>query len=253
MAYAEDIPFLHPRSDRIGWAAFARAAYYPVLIGQGPRVRARAIEMPEPAGPREGAVGAGPALRLLVTGDSSAAGVGVAHQDEALTGQLARRLGERHRVHFRLVARSGNTTRATLDQLWREGASEVDVAVVGLGVNDMTRGRPMRLWLRDMGDLIDWIQSETGARLVVVSGMPPVHQFPLLPNPLRWALGAEARRRDAALRDYLDRRPGCQWMTLHMDLGPLNMAEDGFHPGPPVYAEWARAAETIIRRTLPRM
>ena len=64
----------------------------PVLLWQGARVRATALRLPEAAGER---LQSGGALRLLIVGDSSAAGVGAAHQDEALAGCLARTLAAR--------------------------------------------------------------------------------------------------------------------------------------------------------------
>ncbi|MEM8598518.1 MAG: SGNH/GDSL hydrolase family protein, partial [Bacteroidota bacterium] len=56
----------------------------PVLLAQGKRVRRVALKLPEPPGDRESTVGNGPPLRLLVVGDSSAAGVGAETQDDAL-------------------------------------------------------------------------------------------------------------------------------------------------------------------------
>ena len=69
----------------------------PVLVAQAMRTRRRAPVLPEAAGaarrPRRAA--AHGALRVLIAGDSSAAGVGVAHQDQALAGHLARALHAR--------------------------------------------------------------------------------------------------------------------------------------------------------------
>ena len=50
------------------------------------------------------------ALRVLIVGDSSAAGVGVGTQDEAFAGQLAQALAERTgaAVGWQLVATSGH-------------------------------------------------------------------------------------------------------------------------------------------------
>ena len=62
-----------------------------LMFIQGILVRRRAVELPEAKGPRAGIVGKGKPLRLLVIGDSSAAGVGVNTQDEAIAGQLADR------------------------------------------------------------------------------------------------------------------------------------------------------------------
>ena len=55
----------------------------PVLLAQGHYVRRVTPRLPEPEGLRQGVEGSGPPLRLLILGDSSAAGVGVATQAEA--------------------------------------------------------------------------------------------------------------------------------------------------------------------------
>ena len=68
----------------------AAIALGPLLLLQGRRVRRSVPRLPEPTGPRSGCVGAGRSLRVLIAGDSAAAGVGSANQDQALSGQLIR-------------------------------------------------------------------------------------------------------------------------------------------------------------------
>lgn len=64
----------------------------PLLWLQARHVRRVTLRMPEPPGLRAGTAGGGPLIRLLVAGDSGAAGVGAPTQDQALCGQLVRRL-----------------------------------------------------------------------------------------------------------------------------------------------------------------
>ena len=71
---------------------FADVALFPLFALQALWVVARAERLPEPPGPRSGVGGDGPDLRLLILGDSSAAGVGAERQEDALSGQLAARL-----------------------------------------------------------------------------------------------------------------------------------------------------------------
>ena len=52
--------------------------FYPLLVAQAVATRRRAPTLPEAEGEREGRVGEGDRLALLIVGDSSAAGVGVA-------------------------------------------------------------------------------------------------------------------------------------------------------------------------------
>ena len=88
----------------------AKLALGPMLLPQARWVRRVALRLPEAPGAREGVVGAGdPLLRLLVIGDSSAAGVGLADQAQALALPLAQRLSEviDGPVAWQLVAQSG--------------------------------------------------------------------------------------------------------------------------------------------------
>ncbi len=228
-------------------AAVHRMAFYPVLVTQGPWVKWNTLRLPEPDGPREGVVGEGPPLRLLITGDSSAAGVGVSDQSHALSGQLAHRLKSRVRLDWRLVARCGNTTPMALAALHKAPPRPADVAVVGLGVNDLTAGVPLGAWLNRKRAMIDHLRQVQGVRRIYYSGLPPMWQFPRLPNPLRWTLGHQAERYDRALRALIAQISDVTWITLDMTLDHTNMAEDGYHPAAPVYAAWADAIVTQMK------
>ncbi|MEL6959764.1 MAG: SGNH/GDSL hydrolase family protein [Pseudomonadota bacterium] len=240
-----DIPAARPA---LSAAALHRLAFYPVLVTQGPWVKWNTVRLQEPKGVRDGVAGSGPDLRVLVAGDSSAAGVGVATQHEALTGQLIQRLSRHARTDWQLVARCGDTTPKALARLRAAQPRRADVAVIGLGVNDITSGTPLKLWLRQTRDMMNHLRNHVGVERIYYSGLPPVSQFPRLPNPLRWTLGTQAERFDLALRDMIAARSDATWITLDLPLGADNMAEDGYHPGPVVYAAWAEeVAKHIIR------
>lgn len=218
----------------------ARVPLAPVLAAQAVLVRRRALVLTEPPGPRTGVAGDGPGLRLLIVGDSSAAGVGAPTQDAALSGRLVAELGRRYRVAWRLEARTGATTGTALDSLSRLDPERFDVAVIALGVNDVTRLVPRRVWAARQAKLHDLLSDRFGAARIVASGLPPMGQFPLLPQPLRWVLGAHAARLDTALADMAPRRTGLVHVPMDMPFDPRYVAEDGFHPSPAGYAEWAR-------------
>ena len=71
---------------RVYKEAIAAFSVGPLMYIQGMIVRKYAAELPEAVGPRAGVIGQGKPLRVLVLGDSSAAGVGVQTQDEAIAG-----------------------------------------------------------------------------------------------------------------------------------------------------------------------
>lgn len=95
----------------------AKFGLAPLLLAQGCRVRRTTPRLPEAAGLRRGEEGAGPGLRLLIVGDSAAAGVGVATQAQALSGRLLTSLVADFRVRWRLVAATGYTAQDVLDRL----------------------------------------------------------------------------------------------------------------------------------------
>ncbi len=223
---------------------------YPLLYTQGLWVAARALRLPEPDGPRQGRVGRGPGLRLLILGDSSAAGVGVAHQDQALAGHLPRMLAQGGAVDWVLHAKSGATTGSTLETMARLDGT-FDVALVALGVNDVKNGVRFPVWQRNIARLLDRLRSQHGCDLVVMSGIPPIDRFPLLPNPLRAALAARARQFDQALFQTVSETDGAVFLRTHLDGLVAHMAEDGFHPGPEIYRQWAADAATAIRAHRP--
>ncbi|MCB1366481.1 MAG: SGNH/GDSL hydrolase family protein [Rhodobacteraceae bacterium] len=228
----------------------ARLVLLPVLLAQAVQVRRCALALPEASGPREGWLGDGPPLNLLILGDSAAAGVGAGVQDAALAGQLAAHLAARYRVHWRLIARTGATTAETLARLGEEPPARVDVAVSVLGVNDVTRLVPLEVWLARQRRLADLLAGKFGTRLICLSGLPPMGHFPLLPQPLRWVLGRQATRFDKHLGRLAAARADAIHLPLDFDMEVAHMAADGYHPGPLIYAGWAGAIAAAIEARL---
>jgi lysophospholipase L1-like esterase len=229
-----------------------KLALTPLLVAQALITRRKVPRLPEAEGPRSGAVGQGPALKLLVIGDSSAAGVGVARQSQALAGPMARYLAEatKTRVHWRLVARSGVTTAQALELLRQEGPLQADVAVIVSGVNDVVEQVPSHRAVRARAALADELRNRHGVHHVVFAPLPPVHQFPGLPRPLRWVAGADARRHDRALAAWAATRSDVSHVDWGLQLNRGVMAHDGFHPGAPAYKQCATMLARHIAHTV---
>jgi lysophospholipase L1-like esterase len=219
----------------------------PLLAVQGLVVRRRVQRLPEATGPREGREGRGSPLRLLVLGDSAAAGVGAPHQRWALAGQLAAALSEQHALQWRLLAWSGARTAEATARLDAHADEPYDVVLTSLGVNDAVAGLSPARFAAQQAELFALLRGRHRARLVVASGLPPLHRFPALPQPLRAFLGARAAALDAALGELAAQLPGVAHLRLSdLPLDASAMAEDGFHPGLPAYRAWAMAAHARI-------
>jgi lysophospholipase L1-like esterase len=235
-----------------------KLALLPVLLAQGRRVRDNALRLPEAAGARRGVAGSGRvALRVLIVGDSSAAGVGVGTQDEAFAGQLAQSLAERTgaAVGWQLLATSGHTATDAARALAGATLQTADLLVTALGVNDvLDQTRPAQFLAA-----LDEIHALAVTRAQVTHtwhcGLPPLGTFALLPQPLRWILGRDASHLDRALQGHLEG----QATRLHLPLpdAPRTpgkddatpegwMARDGFHPGLLGYRQWGRQVAEAI-------
>ncbi len=227
--------------------ALRAALLSPVLAGQAAWVMLRAARLPEAAGPREGVAGQGAELRLLILGDSSGAGVGVATQDDALAGRLVAHLAPHYRVHWQVQAEGGATTTTALATLAGMPQARFDAAVIALGVNDAKNGMRRARWRRNYAALADMLQTRFGVTRILASGVPPLGRFPLLPRPLRGVLGARAAALDAELRALVAEDAALRYVPMEFPTDPALMARDGFHPAAPLYDLWARRIADRIR------
>ncbi|SHE77608.1 Lysophospholipase L1 [Ruegeria intermedia] len=233
----------------VGVDQIARLPLLPLLVAQALLVRRRALRLPEPSGPRQGRHGKGPRLRLLIAGDSSAAGVGAGTQDQALSGQLIRQLESHFSVEWRLIATTGHTTRDTIEAL-RDVTDAFDVAVTALGVNDVTRGVTARQFQQHQSNLFDCLTRNLSVRRIIATGVPQMERFPALPQPLAWVLGRQAARLDSGLQQVVSRYPQARHLALTLPDDPALAAPDGYHPGPKAYALWAQQlARPILDQT----
>ena len=218
----------------------------PLLWLQGKYVRRVTPQLPEPTGAREGTTGQGPTLRLLIAGDSAAAGVGASSQDEALCGRLVGYLRPHFTVEWRLVAVNGLDSPGLGKLLEETPAEKFDVVVVSIGVNDVTNLRSPSQWLQWQDRLAKVVHMRFGPRLLIHSALPPMHAFTALPQPLRWFMGRWAlemnRQLEVALSAQTKRK--LHWPLSEAVSGDL--AVDGFHPGPLGYALWAETLSKVI-------
>jgi acyl-CoA thioesterase-1 len=173
-------------------------------------------------------------LRLLVLGDSLAAGYGLAHAD-GFEAQLAGALKARGRdVEIVDGAVSGDTTaggRARLDWALGDGA---DAALVELGGNDGLRGLDPKETASDLGAILDALAARHVP--VLLSGMyaPP-------------NLGAEYEAEFRAVFDRLGARPGVLYDPFFLEgvaADPALNQADGIHPNP-------EGVKRVVARLLP--
>lgn len=224
----------------------------PMFWVQGRYVRRVTPRLPEPPGERSGIKGTGPRLRLLLTGDSAAAGVGASSQAEALSGQLVQSLSKHFTVEWELVARSGLDSKGILETLQTVRAARFDVVVMSMGVNDVTGLMSPSEWNGWQNQLAQEIDRRFEPALLVHSAVPPMERFTALPQPLRWFMGCWASEMNRQLADSLASDSNRLVHHPFEQRVPGGLASDGFHPGPLAYKVWAKGlSQQILAKLRP--
>ena len=206
------------------------------------RVRKLALRLPEPAGPRAGASGNAQLspLRLLICGDSAAAGVGVTQQDKALSGQLVRLFAAQYQVQWQLEAQTGLDSAALAARLTKRNGQCFDLVVISIGVNDVTSLCSARRFRRQLGRCLQLLQQHNGQPLVLFSAIPPMQQFSALPAPLNYWLGLNASILNHGAKNLLQRWLNASYVATPNKLSAAMLAVDGFHPSEAGYQYWAQ-------------
>ncbi|MFG2099051.1 SGNH/GDSL hydrolase family protein [Micromonospora echinaurantiaca] len=221
-----------------------------VLAGQAFVARHRQYAQPELGLALRATVGrtGAPPLRLVLLGDSSALGVGVARLDDTIGGQLANLLAEGpsgRQVHLSSVGVSGSRATDLATQVARALLGErPDVAVILIGANDATSLRRPADAAAYLGAAVHRLRE---ARVEVVVGTcPDLGAVRAIAPPLRQLVGWSGRRiaraQTAAVLDA-----GGTVVDLATETGPVFRADagtlchDGFHPSADGYRVWAHA------------
>jgi lysophospholipase L1-like esterase len=187
-------------------------------------------------------------LRLLVLGDSIAAGLGAERRKETFGARLAIRLAKAtHRpVRLRTEAVVGSESADLAAQLARlEDGYRADVAVIVVGGNDVTHRVPVSHSVRHLEKAVETLQAR--GIPVVVGTCPDLGALRPVPQPLRSLGGLASRQLAAAQRAAVVRR-GAHAVSLARVVGPVFVSNpeemfslDRFHPSPLGYKRTAKA------------
>ena len=219
----------------------AAMALSPLLVRQARRVWQRTPRLPEASGNRTGIESTGGAtdlLRLLVVGESTAAGVGVTDLRDALPCQLAVALAARRQcdVAWSMSAQTGATASFAARELAPAAPMEQDIAVLMVGANDALKFTSRPTWRTHIDQLINELEKHVrpGGQ-VVLAGLPDLGRFGTFPQPLRAMLGWQAHGLDRDLKTIAKRSAGLIYVAMPPVSWPELFAEYRFHPNAAAY------------------
>jgi lysophospholipase L1-like esterase len=177
----------------------------------------------------------------LFVGDSTMAGVGVARQEAALAWRTAVEVSGllSRPVRWRVIAKTGLKTSQIPALTEREDLLHADVIITALGANDVFGQTKPHRFVEAYATLIDVLMPKDRSRRTVVSGLPPLHITPAIPQPLRWFLGICAHELDRRLQQWIRTRSDVSYISLQWAADRTKLAEDRFHPGEGLYREWS--------------
>jgi lysophospholipase L1-like esterase len=203
------------------------------------------------APPGSGVFGAGRPLKLVLLGDSTAAGLGVAMTGETVGGRLAELLSSTgRRIHLSSAAVAGSRVSDLDSQVARvlvHGAP--DVAVILIGGEDAIHFTPLEVVEAELTATIRRLVSAGSA--VVVGTCPDLGAARNFGQPLREIMAWSGRRIAAASQraaaaggagvvDLAARTGG----VFRADAGALSA--DGYHPSADGYQLWALALYPVV-------
>lgn len=226
------------------WLWMALLTLMPLLLWQVRQARKTIPRLPEAAGETYGLVaGAGKPLRVLLVGESTAVGVGVQHLQDALPGHLSRGLAARLQrpVIWQLIGKNGATLRELRQLLEAATLQPFDLMVLAAGVNDTKSFKSPARWTRDLRELISHLHQYSPDASFYICAMPPLGQFPALPQPLRHIIGLQAQRLDRATQAFCHSHSAAKHIDSKFPMQADFFASDGFHPSAQGYAWWAKS------------
>ena len=178
----------------------------------------------------------GPAIKVALLGDSSAAGYGVDRAVETPGAHLASGIaaGADRRVHLRAFAKVGAQSSDLSGQIDRALATDPDLVVILIGANDVTHQVRPSQSVRHLGDGVRRLR-ESGSR-VLVGTCPDLGTIKPIPPPLKQLARSWSRRLAAAQAIATVDADGVA-VSLASVLGPdfeaapaLFFGPDQFHP-----------------------
>lgn len=220
----------------------------PVLLWQAKQLKRTIPRLPEAPGKRNGALGQGRPLNLLIIGDSAAAGVGATSQSQALSGRLSQALSEQFELNWCLMAKSGADIRSCIAFQDKQSAQSYDVILVSIGVNDVTGSSNALAWHSKLEQLIVLLHDKYTPNHIIFTKVPPMQEFAALKQPMRWYLGAKAAHFNEILANVVQSDACCRVLDIDGELSAEDMASDGFHPGPVIYQHWGYQASGTIKK-----
>ena len=218
--------------------------FAPFLYLLGQYTRRKVGRLPDAEGEKTGKfINGEQSVKLLVLGESTAAGVGARTHETALAGQFARFLGEKvgASIEWRVVGRTGITVKETIRDLLPQIPNEkYDYIMLALCGNEVLSLHSPRVFRRDMRKLIEILREKNADATFFITNAPAVRLSPVLPFPIKFILGHLSALHDANAREFTPEMPKVFYFHQPSSV-PDDFFADGLHPSEKGYTVWSKS------------
>ncbi|MCO6406849.1 MULTISPECIES: SGNH/GDSL hydrolase family protein [Hoeflea] len=226
----------------------------PVAVAKGLGVRRIVPRLPPPRGRPMGQVGQGSAeIRILVVGDSSAAGVGADRIEDTLGPQLAAILGKS--TGKTVAWRNAGANSAIAAQVRDHMVPHIEErdfthVILAVGTNDAKNFVTRSAFKKGFGGLLYALHARWPEASVYWSPVVAMADVPALPPSLAYILGLRAQIINAIGTQLCRERTATPLDPLPIE-GAEGFAIDGFHANALGYRHWAEHIARIILAETP--
>ncbi|MFT4758513.1 MAG: lysophospholipase L1-like esterase [Paraglaciecola sp.] len=233
---------------------FLFSPFMPLLYWQSKKVKKNLIRLPE-ADILVGKEGSQKeSLSILVFGESSFAGVGVAANLEGIAGNLAQQLYQKTKqsIYWQVIAKSGYNAQRAAKELTLEIPTDLqfDAIFVGLGANEAFEINAPLTFRKNLQLCIQEIRKRQPTCPIFLSDLPPAGQFPALPFFLKKLMHGLIELHADVIQDFPKMFPNLhydngrirlkEWRQKASEYKPIEafFCEDGVHPSKLTYQIW---------------
>lgn len=214
--------------------------------------------LPDAPMPWEGAIDGPDPVRVLVVGDSTAAGCGVTERDEMLVARIAHHAATElgRGAQWRAIGKNGHRSDEFIRDFLAEAvAHPADIIYISLGANDALGVRNRRVAARNLVRIARALREANPDAAIALSSLPAFFRFTRLPEPLRSTLYRIAQGIERTTRLRLESEDRIAMRRPPVAYPDGFFARDGFHPSALGYDLWARIVvdEFVERGELDRL
>lgn len=216
--------------------------FFPYLYWKGKRLRTQVQRLPQHSNYLHLKTEQG-SKKLLVIGESTAAGVGASGPEKTFAACLF----EQGQVKFSVLNLGKNGLKAGgLNRLLAHAKPDIpasfDQVIILIGANDCFKFTPPNKFYQELSRFIDIFEGTETTQTILIPTIPPVNHFPAIPYILRLFLGVHRYILTQEIQKLDKKISKLQFIEWKSGFTADFFASDGIHPSDLGYQIMAQEA-----------